>query len=67
MSTASFQNKMTSPYNTDHEKVAETLKEYCEELTQEKFQIAIQLKLARNRIEELEEEVKNLKSAIESI
>ncbi len=58
---------MASQYNTDPEKVVERLKEYCEELSQEKFQIAIQLKLARNRIEELEEEVKKLKSAIECI
>jgi len=47
---------------------------YVEELSQEKLQLAVKLKFARNKIEELEsiieskdEEIKRLKGALEAL
>ena len=49
--------------NPSDGEIADSLKEYCQELSMEKLQIAVKLKLARNRIEELQYEIELLKAA----
>jgi hypothetical protein len=53
---------MTDTNPTDGE-IADSLKEYCQELSMEKLQLAVQLKLARNRIEEFQYELEVLKAS----
>lgn len=58
---------MNQDFNTDYKKVSQTLEAYIEELSMEKLRISVELRLARTKIQELQEEVHKLKSALESI
>lgn len=53
-------NSGASNMKPNDREVADTLKEYCQELSMEKLQIAVRLKLARNRIEELQEQLRKV-------